>query len=225
MGSSRVVGFTRVRPWGRWVHQGSLNSLRYSLGVVEFNRCIWFTKVRAGVVGFIRSIEFALGVVGFIGGRFANSGSRWWSLGSSWVVGFTRVRAGVGWVHPGSFFHSGSRWVSLGLLGFAQGAVALALEVDWIIRCRLVNRVSPWGSLGSSGVFGFTRIRPGGRWVHPGSLDSLGFALGVLAFIRGCWVQSGSRLGSLCSLGVVGFTRVPLVVRFIGVRVGSLGCT
>ena len=64
-------------------------------------------------------------------------------MGSSEVVGFNPVRAGGGWVNPGSFFHSGSHWVSLGLLGFAQVVVALTLGVDWIIRCRSFNLGSP----------------------------------------------------------------------------------
>ena len=62
--------------------------------------------------------------------------------------------------------------------------------------------------MGSSGVVGFTRVRPAGQWVHPGSFDSLEYALGVVRFIRGLWVNSGSPWGSQCSSGVVGFTRV-----------------
>ena len=54
--------------------------------------------------------------------------------------------------------------------------------------------------LDSCGVVGFTRVRPGGSWVHPGSLGqqgshwcrsveqgsmgSLAFALGVVGFIQ-----------------------------------------
>ena len=42
------------------------------------------------------------------------------------------------------------------------------------------------GSLGSSGVDVFTRVRPEDHWVHQGSLGSLECALGVVGFIRGC---------------------------------------
>ena len=67
-------------------------------------------------------------------------------------------------------------------------------------------------SLGLSGVFGFTQIRPGGHWVHTGSLGSLGFALGADGFIRSRWVHWRSPWGSLDSLafalGVVGCTQI-----------------
>ena len=38
-------------------------------------------------------------------------------------------------------------------------------------------------------------VRLDGRWVHAGSLSSLGFALGVVGFIRGRWVHSCSPCG------------------------------
>ena len=57
-------------------------------------------------------------------------------------------------------------------------------------------------SLGSSRVVRFIRHRLGCRWVHPESLGSPGFALGMVEFIRSNWVHSGSPLGSLGSLGV-----------------------
>ena len=72
--------------------------------------------------------------------------------------------------------------------------------------------------MGSPGfvVFVHTPCVPGGRWDHPGSLDSLALALswmslGVVWFTRarpvGCWVHPLS-LGSLaCALGIVGFIR------------------
>ena len=63
-------------------------------------------------------------------------------------------------MHPGGRrFHSGS-WVSL--------------------RCALV-------SSGSFVVFRFTRVPPGCSSVHSGSLDSPGFALGVVGIILGRW--------------------------------------
>ena len=54
----------------------------------------------------------------------------------------------------------------------------------------------------------YTRVRNGGRWVHPESFNSLGYALGVVRFIWGIWVHSGSPWGSLGSSAVVVFTRV-----------------
>ena len=72
-------------------------------------------------------------------------------------------------------------------------------------------------------VIVFSRIRPRGRLVHPGSLGRLRFALGLVGFLQGRWVHSSlvviglfrgrrdhseSPLRSLGSPGVVGFTRV-----------------
>ena len=79
----------------------------------------------------------------------------------------TRVRSGDLWVHP----------VPLSSLVYALGVIGF-------IRGRWVHSVSPWGSLGSSGVVRFTRVRPGCRCVHLGSLGSLMFALGVVGFIQ-----------------------------------------
>ena len=81
-----------------------------------------------------------------------------------WSLGSSRVTVGR-WVHPRSF---GSSRVTVG---------------------RWVHSLSPWVSLGSSSVVRFTRIRLGGDCVHPGPLGSLRFALGVVGFIRGCWVH------------------------------------
>ena len=76
--------------------------------------------------------------------------------------------------------------------------------------------------MGSCAVVVFTWVRPGGRWIHQGSLGSLGFAFGVVVLIRGCWIHSSSRWGSLGSSGFVGFTRVRAgVVGFNPVRAGS----
>ena len=135
------------------------------------------------------SLGFALGVLGIMRGRCVHSRSRWGSLGSSGVVGFTLVRAGVRWVHSRSL---GS-----------------------FIRDRWVHSVSPWGSLSflwwslsSTAVVGFTWVLPGDRWVHPVSIGSIGFALGFVQFIRGRCVHSGSPWGSWVhpeSLGSLGF--------------------
>ena len=120
MGTSGVVVFNLVCPWGRWVHLGSLDSLVFALGVVVFIRLRWvhshdvlfirglWVHLRSPCVsvGFtcvrlvcrwaspesLRSLRFTFGVVGFIRGRWVHSGSPWVSLGSSGVAGFTRVR-------------------------------------------------------------------------------------------------------------------------------------
>ena len=106
MGSSGVVGFTRDRLGGCWVHLG------------------WFS-----------SLEFPLGVDGFIRGSWIHSGTPWGYL-----------------VHPGSL-----------------GSLRFALGVAGFFRAGWVDTGSPLGSMGSSGVVGFTGVRPGGRWVHSGS--------------------------------------------------------
>ena len=117
-------------------------------------------------------------------------------------VDFTGVRPGGSWVHP---------W----LLGSLQCTLV-------IVRGRWVHYSAPWVWLGSSGVaeftrvrslrsswvVGFTRVRRSCRWIHPCSLGSLFFVLGVIGFIRGLWVHSGSPCGSLGSSVVVGFIRV-----------------
>ena len=96
MGSSGVVGFTRVRPGGRRVHPGSLGSLTCALRFVGFIWRRWLYSCA------LSSIVCALGVVGFIRGRWIHSGVPWGSIGSSAVVGFTRVRPEGRRVHPGS---------------------------------------------------------------------------------------------------------------------------
>ena len=58
-----------------------------------------------------------------------------------------------------------------------------------------IHAGSPWGTLCSSGVVGLTLFLHWCRWVHPGSLGSLGFALGVFGFIRVPWIHSGAPLG------------------------------
>ena len=150
LGTSRVVRLTRVNLGGGWVHLTSLGSL-----------------------------GFTLSVVGFIDVCWVHSGSPLGSLGLSGVVGFIRVRPAGLWVC------SVVRWVhprSLGSLQFALGFV-------WFIVGRSVHWGSPCGPFDSSGVVGFTRFRfstlgssgvvvltrvsPVGRWVIPGSLNSL----------------------------------------------------
>ena len=61
-------------------------------------------------------------------------------------------------------------------------------------------------------------------WVHPGSLGSFGFALGVVGFIRGHWVDEGAPWGSFSSFGLVVFTRVRPGGRWVhSVSLDSLG--
>ena len=73
----------------------------YALGVVVFIR--GGIRVRPGGRLFhpvwLGSPRSALGVVGFILGNWGQSDVPWGSLDSSGVVGFTRERPGVLWVH------------------------------------------------------------------------------------------------------------------------------
>ena len=62
---------------------------------------------------------------------------------------------------------------------------------------RWVHSRVLWGSLGLSGVVGFTRTRTWSYCVHVGSLGSLAYAVVVVGFIRGSWVHSCARWGSL----------------------------
>ena len=58
---------------------------------------------------------FALGVIGFMRGRWVHSGAHCGSLGSSGVVGFNQVGLGDPWVHPGRL---GSLVCALGVVEF-----------------------------------------------------------------------------------------------------------
>ena len=132
LGSSGIVGITRVGPGRRSVHLRSLGSL--------------------GSV---------LVVVGYILGRSVRPGSHWLYLGSSRVVGFTQFRPVFRWVLPGSLGSSvdvGFTRVRTGCRGFIRG--------------RWVHSGAPWG-----------------RWIHAESLSSLGYALGVIAFMWGRWIH------------------------------------
>ena len=137
-------------------------------------------------------------------------------MGSSEVVGFTRERAGVPWVHV---VHLWRRWVHPGSLSSLllrsrgrwvhPGSLSSFVFVLGNVECISGRRVHPvsFGSLGCVlGVVGFIRVRwviSGSTWVHPGSLSSLELALEVVEFIRGRCVRSGSSLGLFGSLGVV----------------------
>ena len=97
--------------------------------------------------------------------------------------------------------------VRYGVVGFT----GVRPGVFGFIQGRWLPWGSPWESLGSSGVVGFAGFRPGGHWVPPWSLCSLGFAQGVVGFAGVC--PGGRRvhprsLGSLgFALRVVGFIR------------------
>ena len=188
-----------MRPGGLWVHPG------------------WFG-----------SLWSALGALGLCE-----------SLSSSEVVRFTLVRRGGHCVHPGSL---GSLGCTLGVVRFFQGGTRVRARGRWvhhgslgflgvvlIVRSRWIHSYAPWGLLRSTGVVRFTRERTVVRWVHAGSLGSsgsaLGYALGVVGFIRGCWVHSGAPWGCFGVSGVDGFTRVCPGGRCVHpVSLGSLRC-
>ena len=143
-------------------------------------------------------------------GRWVHSGAPLGSLGSSAVVGFNLVRLGDRWVHSGAPWGSFS---SYRVVGFTR----VRPEGRWVhIGARLGSMGDHWVSLGSSGVVGFTwvrpggvsvyagsmvftRVYPGGRWVHPVPLGSLRCTQGVVGFNLGRWVNSGAPWVSLDS--------------------------
>ena len=119
-----------------------------------------------------------LGVVGYILGRGIHLCTLCRSLGSSAVVGFTRVHRRCLWGHPGSLsllsrglgvvelirglsVHSCAPWVSLG----SYGVIVARPVVVGTIRGGWVHSNALWVSLGSSCVVGFTLARSGGRSV------------------------------------------------------------
>ena len=69
------------------------------------------------------------------------------------------------------------------------------------------------GSSLSSGFAELIGVRTWGRCGHHWSLGSLGYPLGVVGFIRGCWVYCGALWGSSGSSESAGI---------IGMRPGSL---
>ena len=103
------------------------------------------------------------------------------------------------------------------------GSLARVLGFIEFIQIRCVQSRASWLSLGSSAGVCFSRVRPGGRWVHLRSLGSLACTLVAVRFIRVNCVHSRrpwgllslsvgvefacARLGgSLGSSGVVRFT-------------------
>ena len=87
----------------------------------------------------------------------------------------------------------------------------------------ILSWVVDWGSLGTSGIVGFTLVHSGGCSVHPGSLGTLACALGVVGFILGRLVCLRAPCLSLGSSGVTWFTLgvVASVVRFTHARLGG----
>ena len=151
-----VVGFilvclvhSRVRSMWRWVHSGSLGSLADAMGVVGFIRVL-----SSG------SFASAIGVVVFIRGGSVNSRAFGWTLVSSGVFWFTRVRT-RGWL--------------------GSSGVVVVTRVRGRDRCLWC---APSGSLGSSGIVGYTCRGPE---CCLESLRSLGSSLGssgVVEFYR-----------------------------------------
>ena len=101
LGSCGVVRCTGVPHAGRGVHSGVHGeSLGSSLDVVFARVCPGGPLIHPGLLG---SLGCSLRVVEFVCGRWFHSGAPWVSLVSSWVVGFTGVRAGVRWNRLRSF--------------------------------------------------------------------------------------------------------------------------
>ena len=119
--------------------------------------------------------------VGFIGGRWIHTGA----LG---IVGFIEGRwghaLGVDVFILGSSHPPCGLWVYSGTLSDALGVY----RVRWVPMRVWVSKIL-------TGDFGFTRTRPGCRWVLLGSLGSLTPTVVVDAFIWGRWVHSLPPLG------------------------------
>ena len=112
---------------------------------------------------------------------------------------------------------------------------AYALRVVGFIRSRCVHSGAPWGTSDPLEGVGFIQVHPGGRWfiggrwVHRGSLGSLGVIWFIRVRLAVCRVHSVSLYAPLVSSGSFG------VVRFIWVRpggrrinsatLGSFGCS
>ena len=54
------------------------------------------------------------------------------------------------------------------------------------------------GRLGSLGTVRFVRVRSRCSWVHMGSVGVFGYNLGIVWFIRDCWIHLGEPWRSLC---------------------------
>ena len=172
LGSSGVVGFTRVRRGGSWAHPGSLCSLGSALRVVPFIWCRWVNSCTPWVypesLGSLELVYVALPTpVGV------------WSMAFG-----LRQRFEYYYYYRLFYFTSMHNNTKHKFKSRIQPPPLTSIQ----------GQMKPLGWLGSSGVVGFTRVRPGGRWVHSGLFGSLWFAIGVVGFIR---VHPGGR--SVCS--------------------------
>ena len=124
-----------------------------------------FTRARPGCRWVHPKV---LGVVGYILGRGIHLCTLFRSLGSSGVVGFTRVHRSCLWsllsrglgvveLISGLSVHSCAPWVSL----VSYGAIVARPVVVGTIRGGWVHLDALWGSLSSSWVVGFTLARSG----------------------------------------------------------------
>ena len=142
-----------------------------------------------------------MAVVGFIRGRCFHLGAPWVLLRSLGVVGFIRVRTGGRWIHLGALVSFGCALVVVGFIGGDLVHSGASWSLCIFTRGRWVRPCVPMASLGSFWVVWFVGVRPGGRWVHSGSLSSFMCALVVVGLILG-------SLGSFgCALCVVWFIR------------------
>ena len=117
------------------------------------------------------------------------SGMPWGSFGSSGSFGSLGCALAVVAFIRSIWVHSGAPWGSLG-----------SYRVVWFTPVRLWVRLGSalgalpsCGSLSSSEVVGFTRLRHGGRSVHLGSLGSLSCALVIVGFIEFTRVRPDGR--------------------------------
>ena len=199
----------------------SLGSLGFALGSSDSSTVAGISGVRPVCrwvhPGPLRSQEYALSA----------------SSGKSGVAGFTGMSHWGRRVHPGTL-RSPRR--SLGVVGLIRGRCVL-WDTPW-------DRVVHQGSLGSlkcvlvvvrfiQCLWIFIGVRPGGRWVHPGTLGSPGSPLGVVGLILEMrpvgrrvhpgWL--GAPWGSSGSSAVNEFIRVrPVVLRVHPGSLDSLGC-
>ena len=89
------------------------------------------------------------------------------------------------------------RWVRWVALWWCSGSFGVAGFIGVRRRVRSVNLGSALVVVvGSCGLVGFIGVHPGGREVRSGSLRSLGCALVVVGFVRGCWVYLGAPPGT-----------------------------
>ena len=150
------LGFILVRPGGRWVHSGSLESFGCAVGVVGFILGRW---VHSGATwALFASFGCNLGVSGFIRFRWVHSSSPLGSVASFGFAGFIRVRLGCHFCSLVSFGYA-----LVVALGVFQGPIG-----SFVYTRRVVVFV------------GGRWVQPGGRLANTGSLDSFGCVWGLL---------------------------------------------